>query len=220
SQIIGENDRTFTTTNTFGATLQATNTDKLFGLDNRFTVGTSYDRSVTHFGSSAELGAVAKQYPKIGSDQFLGTDNPQDGPLDLRTTNQYIGVFALDSLDLTKRLTMTGGGRFNAANITLQDQLGGPTSLLHGNETYTRFNPMLGATYKITSELTAYGGYSEENRAPTPLELGCADPMHPCILATFLVADPPLQQVVSHTWEAGFRGSLNFGPDTGILTWK
>jgi outer membrane receptor protein involved in Fe transport len=220
SAIIGENDRTFTTTNTFGATLQATNSDKLFGLDNRFTVGTAYDRSVTHFGSSAELGTVDNQYQIIGSGQFLGTDNPQDGPVELRTTNQYIGVYALDSIDLTKRLTVTGGGRFNAANIQLQDQLGGPTSLLNGDSTYTRFNPMLGATYKITSELTAYGGYSEANRAPTPLELGCADPMHPCILATFLVADPPLQQVVSHTWEAGFRGSHSFGPDAGILTWK
>ena len=34
------------------------------------------------------------------------------------------------------------------------------------------------------------------------------------------MADPPLQQVVSHTWEAGFRGSHDFGPDAGILTWK
>jgi outer membrane receptor protein involved in Fe transport len=220
SQIIGEDDRTFTTTNTFGATLQATNTDKIFGLENRFTAGTSFDRSVTHFGSSAELGSVDNQYQIVGSGQFLGTDNPQDGPVSLRTTNQNIGVYALDSIDLTKRLTVTGGGRFNATNIDLQDEIGGPTSLLNGNNTYTRFNPILGATYKITSELTAYGGYSEASRAPTPLELGCADPTHPCILATFLVADPPLQQVVSHTWEAGFRGSHDFGPDAGILTWK
>ena len=28
------------------------------------------------------------------------------------------------------------------------------------------------------------------------------------------------KQVVSHTWEAGFRGSHNFGPDFGTLTWK
>ena len=35
---------------------------------------------------------------------------------------------------------------------------------------------MIGATYKITSDVTAYAGYSEANRAPTPLELGCADP--------------------------------------------
>ena len=37
---------------------------------------------------------------------------------------------------------------------------------------FSRFNPMIGGTYKITPELTAYAGYSEANRAPTPLELG------------------------------------------------
>jgi outer membrane receptor protein involved in Fe transport len=220
SSIIGENDRTSTSTTTLGTTLQATNTDKIFGLDNRFTVGTSFDRSVTHFSTSAELGSFTNSYQLVGSGQFLGTDNPQDGPVGLRTTNQFIGVYALDSIDLTKRLTVTGGGRFNVANVDLQDQIGGPTSLLNGNNNYTRFNPMLGGTYKITSELTAYGGYSEANRVPTPLELGCADPTHPCILATFLVSDPPLQQVVSHTWEAGFRGSHSFGADFGTLTWK
>ena len=96
SQIIGEDDRTFTSTNTFGTTLQATNTDKLFGLDNRFTVGASFDRSITHFSSSAELGSFTNSYQLVGSGQFLGTDNPQDGPVGLRTTNQYIGVYALE----------------------------------------------------------------------------------------------------------------------------
>ena len=62
---------------------------------------------------------------------------------------------------------------------------------------------MIGGTYKINDGLTAYAGYSEANRAPTPLELGCADPARPCILATFLVSDPPLKQVVAKTVEAG-----------------
>jgi outer membrane receptor protein involved in Fe transport len=68
------------------------------------------------------------------------------------------------------------------------------------------------------SGLTAYAGYSEANRAPTPLELGCADPANPCIIASFLVSDPPLKQVVSHTVEAGLRGTqeLKFG----TLGWK
>ena len=59
--------------------------------------------------------------------------------------------------------------------------------------------------------MTAYAGYSEANRAPTPLELGCADPANPCIIASFLVSDPPLKQVVSHTVEAGLRGTEDLG---------
>ncbi|WP_163535803.1 TonB-dependent receptor domain-containing protein, partial [Klebsiella pneumoniae] len=81
---------------------------------------------------------------------------------------------------------MTGGGLFNVANIRLEDQIG---SALNGNATYSRFNPIIGGTYKITPGITAYAGYSEANRAPTPLELGCADPARPCIIATFLVSD-------------------------------
>ena len=97
----------------------------------------------------------------------------------------------------------------------MQDQIG---TALNGSDTYTRFNPIIGGTYKITSELTAYAGYSEANRAPTPLELGCADPAHPCIIAAFLVSDPPLKQVVSHTVEAGLRGTKAL--NIGTLGWK
>jgi outer membrane receptor protein involved in Fe transport len=66
--------------------------------------------------------------------------------------------------------------------------------------------------------LTAYAGYSEANRAPTPLELGCADPAHPCTIAAFLISDPPLKQVVSRTVEAGLRGSKEL--NIGTLGWK
>ena len=45
------------------------------------------------------------------------------------------------------------------------------------------------------------------NRAPTPLELGCADPNNPCMIDNFLVPDPPLKQVVGKTFELGFRGT-------------
>src|ERR1700761_3094100 len=43
--ILGENDRTFTNTNTGGFSLQATNSDQLFGHENRFVVGTRFDPS-------------------------------------------------------------------------------------------------------------------------------------------------------------------------------
>jgi outer membrane receptor protein involved in Fe transport len=224
--ILGENDRTTTRSTTAGLSLQATNTDQLFGHDNHFTVGASFDTSVTYFTASAELGTIGSNYVVSGSGIFLGqTAGPVDpvtglagpgiGPVDLRTTNTYTGIYALDTFDVTKAFSITGGGRFNVAQISLQDQIG---TSLNGNETFNRFNPIIGATYKITPELTAYAGYSEANRAPTPLELGCADPVHPCIIAAFLVSDPPLKQVVSHTYEAGLRGTKEL--NIGTLGWK
>jgi outer membrane receptor protein involved in Fe transport len=197
--------------------LQATNTDQLFGHNNQFVVGTSFDYNVTKFTASAELGTVGTDYVVSGSGIFLGQsgDPTSIGPVDLRAVNQYTGFYALDTFDVTRAFSITAGGRYNIANINLQDQLGGA---LNGNDTYTRFNPIIGGTYKITSGLTAYAGYSEANRAPTPLELGCADPNNPCIIATFLVADPPLKQVVSHTLEAGLRGTQDLS--IGSLGWK
>ena len=91
---------------------------------------------------------------------------------------------------------------------------------MNGDDTFIHLNPMVGATYKITSELTAYAGYSQANRAPTPLELGCANPAQPCILASFLVSDPPLKQVVAQTFEAGLRGAHDYGETVGTLSWK
>jgi outer membrane receptor protein involved in Fe transport len=215
--VLGESDRTTTHTTTTGAALQATNTDQLFGHNNHFVVGGSFDRSVTNFTASAELGTIGPDYVVSGSGIFLGQsgDPVSIGPVSLRTTNQYTGLYALDTFDVTNAFAITGGGRFNVANINLQDQIG---SALNGSDTYTRFNPIIGGTYKITTGLTAYAGYSEANRAPTPLELGCADPAKPCIIASFLVSDPPLKQVVSHTVEAGLRGTGDLS--VGTLNWK
>ena len=199
--VLGELDRTTTHSTTTGVSLQAT----------------SFDSSVTRFTASAELGTIGPNFVVSGSGIFLGqSGSPVSiGPVALRATNQYSGLYALDTFDVTSAFSITGGGRFNVANINLQDQIG---TALNGSDTYTRFNPIIGGTYKITSELTAYAGYSEANRAPTPLELGCADPAHPCIIAAFLVSDPPLKQVVSHTVEAGLRGTKAL--NIGTLGWK
>jgi outer membrane receptor protein involved in Fe transport len=215
--VLGENDRTTTQSTTTGVSLQATNTDKLFGHTNNFVVGASFDSSQTHFTGTAELGTFLPNFVLAGSGIFLGQSGSpvSDGPVNVRATNQYTGLYALDTFDVTNAFSITAGGRFNHANIELQDLLG---SSLNGSDTFNHFNPIIGGTYKITPGLTAYAGFSESNRAPTPLELGCADPAHPCIIAAFLVSDPPLKQVVSQTLEAGFRGGQDL--NIGALAWK
>src|SRR6266403_467521 len=215
--VLGENDRTTTRSTTTGVSLQATNTDQLFGHNNHLVVGASFDSSVSRFAASAELGTIGPDFVVSGSGIFLGPsgDPISIGPVALRTTNQYSGLYALDTFDVTNAFSITGGGRFNYARITLEDQIG---SALNGSDTYTRFNPIIGGTYKSTPALTAYASYSEANRAPTPLELGCADPARPCLIAAFLVSDPPLKQVVSRTVEAGLRGTGEL--NIGTLAWK
>jgi iron complex outermembrane receptor protein len=215
--ILGELDRTSTKSTTFGISGQATNTDQLFGHDNRFVVGASYDVSSTLFTGSAELATIGTNYVVTGSGIFLGQSGVPTsiGPVSLRTANQYQGLYALDTFNVDDRFAVTAGGRYNAAHVSLMDQLG---TALNGDHQFDRFNPIIGGTYKITSEVTAYAGYSEANRVPTPLELGCADPTRPCIIGQFLIADPSLQQVVSKTFEAGFRGTREL--NIGSLGWK
>ena len=79
-------------------------------------------------------------------------------------------------------------------------------------------NPVAGVAYKLIPGLAAYAGYAEANRAPTPLELGCANPARPCLLEGFLVSDPPLRQVVARTVEGGLRGERVLAG--GRLEWK
>src|SRR5215218_3841281 len=216
--ILGEIDRSSIRSTTFGVSGQATNTDQLFGHDNRFVMGATYDASVTRYNATAEIGTIGENYVVSGGGLFLGPTGVPDtvaGPVSLRTVNQYNGLYAMDTFNITDAFAVTGGGRFNVARITLEDQLG---TALNGDHTFTRFNPVIGGTYKITPELTAYAGYSEANRVPTPLELGCSDPARPCLIAAFLVSDPPLKQVVSKTVEAGLRGSREL--NIGTLGWK
>ena len=216
---LGEIDRTSTLTTSLGASFLLSNSDSLFGFKNHASFGASYDYGMTSFGASAELGVVQPNYVVQGSGVYLGPsgDPVSDGPVNVHAINRYLGVNALDALDLSDKLTLSAGARLNVASISLFDQLGGGVS---GEHEYTHINPVVGLTYKVTPELLAYASFAQSNRAPTPLELGCANPQQPCILSSFLVADPNLQQVVATTWEAGFRGEHNFSDNWGTLGWK
>jgi len=134
-------------------------------------------------------------------------------PVRVAISDAYAGGYATDTLNLTDALALTLSGRFNFAEINLQDQGGGD---LTGNHAYARFNPAAGATYRFAPWLIAYAGYAEANRAPTPAELSCAGPQNSCSLANFFVGDPDLKQVVAHTVEAGLRGAIDAPYDTRI----
>ena len=137
-------------------------------------------------------------------------------PRNLDSENTYWGLYFSNALDVTDRLTVTVGGRYNHATIKLQDNTGDFPDLNATNK-YERFNPQAGANYKLMPGLSIYGGYSESNRAPTPAELGCAEPEFPCLIESFLTDDPPLDQVVGRTAELGLRGQGGYYG--GRYTW-
>jgi iron complex outermembrane receptor protein len=208
--VLGEIDRTWTTTNSFGGSLQASSSERLFGHDNNFTAGLSVDRGLVQFATTSELGTISPNtFPVVvGSGLFIDQPSGDVAPVGLGAQTLYSGLYATDTFDVTKRLALTGGARFNVAQIDLTDELGNNPQL-NGSHDYSHFNPMAGATYKLTPNLTAYGDFAVANRAPTPLELECSDPSTPCLIDNSLVGDPSLQQVVTYTGEVGLRGHFD-----------
>lgn len=203
----------------FGFNLQGVEKSDVFGMKNQIVVGTSYDRGNVRYGTSSEFGEIGRRYVVKGSGIIL--DEPDDfAGRDVDVNTEYFGLYFTDTLDLTDKLALTFGGRYNHASIDLKD-LSGEFPGITSNHTFERFNPNVGATYKFTPGLSVYGGYSEANRAPTPAELACANPDNPCPIESFLTDDPPLDQVVSRTFELGARGTLtSFGASaTQTLNW-
>jgi iron complex outermembrane receptor protein len=215
SATLGQIDRTQTNAASYGGSVQATSTAKILDHPNNIVVGMSIDRGHVQFNAASELGTIDQSLFVNGTGVIFNQDDL--APVSLVSNTTYTGIYATDTFEITPRLALTAGGRFNVAQITLDDQLGGALS---SDNRFQRFNPVVGATFKLLPNTTAYGGYSEANRAPTPLELGCADPARPCLIDNFLTSDPPLKQVVSHTVEAGLRGNFALGPASGQLVWN
>jgi len=211
-----ELDNQTTNTNGYGASIQATDTQTVFGFGNHLVGGVSFDGAQTEFTAASYIGGITPD-----ARLFIGPGVIIDEPgtnqsVRVAISDAYYGAFFADTFNLTDRLALTASGRFNVAAIDLDDQNGGD---LTGNHSYEHFNPAAGVTYKVTPWLTAYAGYAEANRAPTPSELSCASPADSCSLANFFVGDPNLKQVVSHTIEAGLRGATAIG-DGGRLSYN
>jgi iron complex outermembrane receptor protein len=224
--IYGTVDRTFTDSVTRGGTLQVTGNAPLLGHANNFTAGVSIDSSSIAFRSTSTLGRIFPNFdvavdPVLAGSGSVIHSNGNLGyaPVNLGATTDYYGFYAVDALDLTEALTLTAGFRINAADIVTRDR-SGTAGELNGTHGYGHVNPLAGLTYKFSDALSAFGSYSQANRAPTPLELDCASPTQPCLLEGSLVADPPLHQVVSTTWQAGLRGELRGLLGEDRLSWS
>ena len=191
-------------TNGYGASAQATYTSAPLGFPNRLVTGGSVDGGISLLDDTPIIGGLTAGRSFIGPGVTIAQADGSVAPVRLSITNTYYGLYAADTLDLTPRLALNASGRLNVAQVDLHDEMGGALS---GNHSFTHFNPGIGLTYKVAPWMTAYAGFSEANRAPTPAELSCADPSRPCTLANFFVGDPALKQVVAHTWEAGLRGT-------------
>jgi len=196
-------NRTSTKQQSVGFDLQAGFTGDFGGRENQLTIGLADDRGDAAFASSTELGALDATRLAVSGGVLVG-----DAFIGLRARTASMGLYATDTFSLADGIALTLSGRYNRTEVTFHDQLGDDLS---GEHDFERFNPAIGLTWAVNEALTLYAGYSESNRAPSPVELTCADEDDPCRLPNAFVADPPLEQVVAKTFEAGLRGRWDAG---------
>jgi outer membrane receptor protein involved in Fe transport len=201
------NDRSTIDQKGWGLGLQLTVVNELAGHRNQFIAGISGDAGDTAFAQQSQEANFTLDRGAMGTGEFVpGTD--------VGTRNRYLGVFVADTLALSTAWTLTLSGRFNHARIDVADRSGTQPGL-DSTSDFSRFNPAVGINFNPSAALTTYASYSEGMRAPSPIELTCADAAAPCKLPNVFLSDPPLRQVVSKTVEAGARGRS--GNDT---TWS
>jgi outer membrane receptor protein involved in Fe transport len=193
------------------------------GHRNQMTAGSAWDRSSLTFQQTTQFGYINPNYTVTGINSFEdGTTNRNGVPVDARVNlhglPQTWSLYVTDTLSAGNSWSFTVSGRYNRTTIDNKDRLnpsGGPGSL-DGQYVFDRFNPAAGVTFSPNRFLNVYTSYSESSRAPTSIELGCADPNNPCNLPNALAGDPPLKQVNTGTFEAGLRN----GPEGGLLKWS
>jgi outer membrane receptor protein involved in Fe transport len=197
------NDRSFIDQKSWGLGLQLTLQSDFAGRKNQFVAGASGDFGDTGFRQDSQPAQFGPGREAIAIGDFQPTT-------DVATRNRYLGVFFVDTFAFDAQWTLTLAGRYNDARIEVSDRSGHDPGL-NSVSRFSRFNPAAGINFNPSSALTAYASYSEGMRAPSPIELTCADANAPCKLPNVFLSDPPLQRVVSKTIEAGARGAFGAG---------
>jgi outer membrane receptor protein involved in Fe transport len=221
-------NRTATTQTDGGLTLELSATRRWAGLDHRAVLGLGYDASRVQFTQGTQFGFInadrsvtAVSGPGAFADGTQQSENAFDARVDLASRAQTASVYATDTVALNPQTLLTLAGRYNRNTVHLRDALnpGGGAGSLDGDHRFARFNPAIGLVWVASPALNGYAGANQGSRAPTAVELGCADPASPCKLPNAFAGDPPLKQVVTTTLEAGLRGSLKATP-VGEVSWN
>ena len=206
----GSNEQSSTAQLGYGFAAQYSYLGDVMQHKNQFVAGFSADLGRTKYQSAEQESNFSQDRGAMPADDF-------ETETDIKARNKYLGLYATDIFSVNDKFHVTLSGRYNYVQVRINDNLeanpdtgkfvsGDSNSIKH---TFNRFNPAIGLNYNPSTTLGFYGGYNEGMRAPTPIELSCADPLTPCRLPTDFLADPVLDPVISKTFEAGVRGQIN-----------
>jgi outer membrane receptor protein involved in Fe transport len=202
-------NRTRTSQRGYGFSTQAALTSEdPPGRRNLLIVGGGYDRSASDFRQSYRLGG-------FDSDRSATPTGTETEIVNLDGGTSTASLFVTDTHSPGPRWHLTGSARYNTTRVRTVDGLSPslppPAAGLGNDLTFAKLNPAAGVSYTPEGAPGFYAGFSQGNRPPSPVELGCADRNSPCNLPNAMASDPPLRQVVSRTLEAGARARTASG---------
>ncbi len=222
-------NKTFTTTTTFGGAIQYDTFLNINTKEHQVAIGFSYDEAETLFRSQGFLGVLTNDrtvtplynsegnpIELIAEQEHAGNGNDPDdtergdvGPAEVTGKLNLFGLYISDNFNLNKKIIFNTSIRSNIAFVELIDNFKTSTytrtAFINGDHRYFRVNPAFGLIYELNNNTSILANYREANRAPSPVELSCADPSAPCRLPNAFVADPPLEQVITRGAELGIR---------------
>ena len=176
--------------------------------NNHVAFGLTADFSNSTFQQTTELGIFDSQRGVSAAGAGEVVNNRLTGK------SRSWSVFATDTWKPWTNLAITTSLRLNQTRVTTKDELRAAAPNLDGDQLYTKLNPAIGANWLLAPGFSLFANAAQGNRAPSPIELGCADRANPCSLPNAMQADPFLAQVVTQTFEAGARGKA------GKLRWN
>src|SRR6478735_5086874 len=209
-------NRTGTSQHNFGTALQVQFDGKWAGRQNQFTAGAVLEHAQSRFTQSSQFAYLTPDHGLTGVEgPGAIADGTQDSPdafdsrVDLAGDVDSHSLFLADTLALGERVTLSGGLRYDRSHVRNSDAMtpAGEPGSLSGSHHFDHVNPGFGLVWQFGPAVSLYGSANQASRAPSAIELGCADPENSCRLPNSMAGDPPLEQVVTRTLEAGFRGT-------------
>lgn len=177
-------------------------------LQHQWLIGAGTDSASIAFHSDTEF-AVLNNNTIDDSRDVTGIgfyDADSMVRLSTQVASQYL--YVSDVINWSSRWQTVVSARYNRSQIDMTDGIEEGEGSLNGHHRFHRLNPAISLHYR-SDPLHIYVSYSQSTRTPSPAELSCADEDDPCKLPNGFVADPPLDQVITDTWEAGIDGEAD-----------
>jgi len=209
----------------FGADLQWTLQDELFGVPAQLVWGAAYYSGDSAFDAVLELSdidPISRLTSGFGTGTFVDSEATS-----IDTENKSSSLYVTSTFDMSDAIALTLSARANRTDVVLRDR-SGLRPELNGNHRFQRVNPAAGLTWQVHTDHNLYANLSQASRAPTPIELACNEGVFDlavqfaiergedpddvdfeCRLPNAFLADPPLEDVVTTNFELGSRGVIS-----------